>query len=792
MKLSYSWLKQISGVDWPVKEAEDRLTLSGTAGVAEVLNPDHFKQVVVGQITKLEKHPDADKLLVTEVDTGNETHDIICGAPNCAVGQKVVVALPGANLKGEFPVKEIKMRGVKSAGMICAEDELGLSDDHSGIMVLDDEAPLGASIFEYLGLDDAVLDFEITPNRPDCLSVAGIARELSVLAEKDFVCKPKAPDEIEKKTSDYIKITIDDPEGCPRYTARIIEGITIGPSPWWLRKRLIDCGIRPINNIVDITNYVMLETGHPLHAFDYHRFGSKEVVVRRAKEGEKFTTLDEQEHTLDETILLITNGKIGVAAAGVMGGLSSEVEQDTKTILLEAAYFNPAVIRRSARKLGLSSESSYRFERGVDPNGVARAADHAAALMAELAGGEVLSGVVDNYPRKISPVAIELRPQQVKRIMGDDIQASFMETTLRRLGMEVEVGETIKVKAPTFRPDLTREIDLVEEIARIYGLENIPTANQNGGPLFTPSHRSDSIKEDLRRIMTGFGFEEALSSGMAHAKRLKRVDATIDPIKITNQLSDEFAVMRTRILYSLLASTGNNVRHRNMDVNIFEIGRVYRKTNGGLSEPPYLGLIMTGHPEEISWNNKPESSDLFAVKGIIEAIADSLGLNPSVLNPSEIPGYDKRRAYKVLIDDQEVGFIGQVDRKAARLFDIKQDCYAAELKIELLIDLHLGMKKFKPLPKYPASSRDIAVIVDQSIPAAKIREEIIKSGGVLIESVAIFDMFIGNPVPEGKKSLAFAISFRSSEKTLEDEEVDQSHGRIVSHLEKSFNARLRE
>jgi phenylalanyl-tRNA synthetase beta chain len=792
MKLPYSWIKKISGVEWSAKETEERLTLSGTAGVAEIVNPDHFAKVVVGQITKLDKHPNADRLLLTEVDTGDNKHAVICGAPNCAVGQKVVLALPGANLKGEFRVKEVKVRGVNSAGMICAEDELGLSDDHTGIIVLDDAAPLGAPAFDFLGLDDAVIDFEITPNRPDCLSAIGIAREMSVLAGTDLQIEPKIPDEIDKKASDYIKVIIDDPDGCPRYTARIIDNITIGPSPWWLRKRLIDCGVRPINNIVDITNYIMFETGHPLHAFDYDRFGSKEVIVRRAASEEKFATLDGQEHTLDDTVLLITNGKNGVAAAGVMGGLDSEVENDTRTILLEAAYFNPSVIRRSARKIGTASESSYRFERGVDPNGVIFAADRAAAMMTELAGGEVFSGVVDNYAKKISPVNIELRPNQVKRLLGVDIPVSFTETTLQRLGLETESGDTIKVTIPTYRPDLTREIDLIEEVTRIYGLDKIPSSSRNGGPLFTPTHRRETIKEDLRQIMTGFGFEETLGSGMAHAERLEKIDASLDPIKITNPLSDEFAVMRTRLLYSLLVSTGNNIRHRNIDVNVFEIGRVYRKNASGPNEHPYLGILMTGRADEVSWNSKPKPSDLFEIKGIISAITDSLGLDAPELKPSAEAGYDKRQVYEVVVHEKSVGYTGMVDRKTARLFDIKQDCYAAELKIERLIDLHRGLKEYNPLPKYPASSRDIAITVDQSVPAAKIRAEIASAGGALIESVAIFDLFVGSPVPEGKKSLAFAVNFRSAEKTLEDEEVDKIHGRIVAHLEKSFNARLRE
>lgn len=792
MKLPYSWLKELSGAPWSAEEAAERLTLSGTAGVVEKADPEHFKNVVIGRITSLRRHPNADRLLVAEVDSGAAAHPVICGAPNCAVGQKVVLALPGAKLRGEFRVKEVTMRGVASAGMICAEDELGLSDDHTGIMVLDEDAPVGARVFDYLGLGEAVINFEITPDRPDCLSAIGVARELAVLAELDFKVAPSPPAERDQPVSDYIRVGIDDPDGCPRYTARIIDNVTIGPSPWWLRRRLLDCGVRPINNIVDITNYVMLETGQPLHAFDYHRFGSKEVVVRRAAPGEKFTTLDGREHILDETVLLITNGKEGVAAAGVMGGLDSEVEPDTRTILLESAYFDPTVIRRSARKLGILSESSDRFMRGTDPSGVVAAADRAASLMAELAGGEVAAGVVDTYAKKITPVTITLRPGRVALLLGVDIAVGFMENTLRRLGLTVDAGEVIRVTVPTFRPDLTREVDLIEEIARIYGLDRIPNAVQNAGPLYTPTHRRDTIKDDLRRIMTGFGFDESLGSGMAHAARMDGLDSSLEPIKILNPLSDEFAVMRSRMLYSLLVSTGNNIRHRNVDVKLFEIGRVYRKIGPEFVEPTYLGFLVTGNPADIHWRRQPEAADLFEIKGVLEALFDSLRLGPPELKPARIPGYDDHLAFDVVLGGKGIGWIGRVDPKVARTYDIKQPCLAAELEIEAIIGHDRGLAEFIPMPRYPASTRDIAVVVDQSIPAANLREAIIKSGGRLVESVVIFDLFVGDPVPEGKKSLAFSVNFRSPEKTLEDDEVDTVIRKIVAFLEKNFNARLRE
>ncbi len=792
MKLPYSWLKELSGADWSIEEMEDRLTRSGTAGVAQRIEREHFDHVVVGRISKLDRHPDADKLLVAEVDTGGASHTVICGAPNCAVGQKVVMALPGARLKGEFEIKEIKMRGVKSAGMICAEDELGLSDDHSGIIVLDEDAPLGKPVYDYLDLGDAVFNFEITPNRPDCLSAIGVAREIAVLDGREFHPAFDPPAESNRKASDYIKVTIDDPDACPRYTARIIDGVTIGQSPWWMRKRLMDCGVRPINTIVDITNFVMLETGHPLHAFDYDRFGSKEVVVRRAAAGEKFTTLDGKDHVLDDTILLITNGKTGVAAAGVMGGLDSEVEDNTKTILLEAAYFHPGTIRRSARKLGLSSESSYRFERGIDPNGVIGAADRAAALMAELAGGEVLSGVVDNYAKKITPVTIDLRPAQVNRLLGVDVDAAFIEKTLRGLGIEVESGDTLTTSAPTYRPDLTREVDLIEEVGRIYGLDQIPNATRNAGPLLTPIHRRDTIKDDLRRILTGLGFDETLTTGMGNRAKMEAVDATVPLIEITNPMSDEFMVMRARMLYSLLLSAGNNIRHRNMDLNIFELGRVFRKNSPFPDELVTLGVFMTGKPEASSWKRESDPVDLFDIKGVVQAVVEGLGLGEITLEPEKSPGYIPLRSYRIMISGVMIGHMGQVDKKTAKLFDVKQGCFAAEIDCAQLIACEGGVAQLVPLPKFPASSRDIALVVDNGVKAEDIQASIRQTGGDLVESVALFDIFTGDPVPEGKKSLAYAIQFRSPEKTLEDEEVDRVYKQIVAGLEKKFDARLRE
>ncbi|MCK5127186.1 MAG: phenylalanine--tRNA ligase subunit beta [candidate division Zixibacteria bacterium] len=792
MKIPYSWLKEITGVQWSPEEMEDRLTRSGTAGFVNKHNPEHFKNVVTARITKLEKHPNADKLQVAEVDTGDTTFTVICGAPNAAKGQIVALATPGANLKGEFEIKEIKMRGVISSGMICAEDELGLSDDHDGIIVFDDNTPINVPVFEVLGLDDAIIDFEITPNRPDCLCVDGIARELSVLADKEIDLIKTAPVESSEKASDYIKVTIEDPESCPRYSARIIKNVTISPSPEWLQRRLKDCGVRPINNIVDIGNYVMLEMNQPLHAFDYDRFGSKEVVVRRAKDGEEFSTLDHEKRRLDGDILMITNGKEPVAVAGVMGGLSSEVESDTTTILLESAYFDSSVIRKSRNKIGLSTEASFRFERGIDPNGTATAADRAAALIAELAGGEVFAGVVDAYPKAIEPVTVVLRPERVNKILGTDISDEYMKKTLSGLGMDLEDGDILNVTVPTYRPDITREVDLIEEIARLYGLDNIENTKTNKGPLYSPIHRRDTIKTDLRDLLTGFGFEEIQGTGFAKPKKMLRLEPDIEPIKINNPISDDFAYMRTRILYSLLIATSHNIRHRNIDLCLFELGKVFLRTDKFPDEPEFCGLIMSGTTGATYWKEAYGEADLFELKGILDGISDSLGLSHLNITPAKLSGYDNSCSYTISSGKYDIGVVGRVDRKIARLFDLKQDCYAAELKVGKLIEAHRGIIPFKPLPKFPASNRDVAIIVDMQVSAGSIRKSIAEWGGELIESVEIFDLFTGGNIEEDKKSLAFSMQFRAADKTLADEEVDTVYRKIIKNLEQTYKARLRE
>jgi len=550
MKLPYSWLVELTGSKWPAEEMGDRLTLCGTA--CEDIEPTarYFDKVVVGKVLDIKRIPGADKIRQATVDIGKEKLYLVCGAPNIKSGQKVPVATIGAKLAGGIGIKKASIRGIESSGMICSESELGISQDHAGILVLDDRCRVGISLVKALDYDDFIMTFELTPNRGDSMSAIGVARDIVALSSSKII-RPKFKIKPSKeKASKYIKVEIEDTAACPRYAARIIKDITIADSPWWLKKKLLMCGIRPINNVVDITNFVMLECGHPLHAFDLNRFGSDKVVVRRAKKNEIFKTLDEKGHKLSPDVLLITNGKEAVAAAGVMGGIESEVRKETTDILLEAAYFNPSLIRKSCKFLNMTSESQSRFEKGVDPNGIEYAIDRAAYLFQELCCGSVLSGIVDCYPQKITPCKVAFRPQRCNDLLGTKYKTSLMKKVFKDLGFEVAgtADKKLSVIVPTFRPDIEREVDLIEEVARIRGFAEIPDEVGNMGPLFTPIHPLDKFKEDMRRLMTGQGFDEIMGHGFDDSRLAKLINPDQPLLKISNPNSVELNVMRNSLI----------------------------------------------------------------------------------------------------------------------------------------------------------------------------------------------------------------------------------------------------
>jgi len=793
MDVSYQWLKELTGLDWSPEEMGERLTLSGTS--CEYIEPTarHMDKVVVGRIEELTAIEGADKIKRAIVDDGGQKHEVVCGAPNAAAGQKVAFARLGAVLAGDVVLKKAKIRGVESTGMICSERELGISDDHSGIIVLDEDAPLGMPLVDYLDYDDYILTFELTPNRADSMSAIGIARDLTALALAELR-RPEI-DLIEAATpaSDFVKVSIDDPVGCPRYAARVIKNVKIGPSPWWLRKRLLACGMRPISNIVDITNLVMLECGHPLHAFDLDRFGSDHVLVRRATAGEKFTTLDGEEHSLDDQVLLITNGKTGVAAGGVMGGLDSEVEADTRNILLEAAYFDPLVIRKSRRKLGLVTESSARFEKGADPNGIEYAIDRAAQLMHELCGGEVQKGIVDCYPQRIEPKRLTLRPKRCNDILGTDLSTERMKQILNGLELNATGDDPIEVTAPTFRHDLEREIDLIEEVVRIEGFDKVEDAVTNIGSLFTPIDPQDRFAREARWVLTACGFDEMVHHGLTSSRLSSAFNPDLPMIGILNPVSEELDVMRNSMVPTTLIAMAHNLAHRVMDQRLFELGKVYFEgdKDDDWREPERLALAVTGSSPR-SWRDTPRPLDFHDLTGALTRLAEHFRWPELSYRAEAVSFLDERMSFRIICGEREIGWIGEAKTELVQPLGIKQPLFIAELDLGGLMDTRRSALEFKQLAVYPAAPRDLAIVVDEAVPAAEIMDCVGRAAGELAESVEIFDLYTGKQVAKGKKSIALNISYRSPSGSLAGEQVDEAQRRVVSELENKFKAEIRD
>ena len=794
MKISYQWLVELTGVDWPVREVAHRLTLCGLC-CEDVVATDRFlDKVVVGEVVDLKPIKGADKIKLATVNIGHTTHDLVCGAPNVAVGQKVPVALIGAHLAGDIEIKRVKIRGVESCGMICSERELGFSDDHSGIMVLDATAPLGVPLADYLDYHDYILDIELTPNRGDAMSAIGIARDLAALAGArikypTYDLKPSAV-----KAADGFSVTSDDIDACPRFTARIIRNVKIGPSPWWVQKRLLAAGIRPISNVVDVTNLVMVETGNPIHAFDLDRFGSNQVVVRRARPEEKLVTLDGKEHTLTPDVLLITNGHEAKAAAGVMGGFDSEVTDETRNILLEVACFNSRVIRAGRKKLGFVSEASSRFEKGVDPNNLPVASARAAYLFQELCGGEVLDGMLDFYPQPIAPKVIELRPQRCSDIMGTRISSERMVEILRRLEFTVDgTHPAIKVTVPTFRGDITREIDLIEEIARIEGYDAIPDASENRGPLFAPKNRTEEFFDEIRAVLTGAGFDEMLGHGLADSRQARALNPDKPQLRILNPVSEDLDIMRNDLVSTALTVVAHNIAHRNTDLRLFEIGKTYwpPDASGNWQEDDCLLLTVSGNTDG-NWRDKPRPAGFHDLTGGLQQLARHFHWPAFAFGPCDRPYLEPDRSFSLCLTGVAVGSVGQIKPEPARKCDIKQPVYVLQVRLEPLFEVAHNLTEFVPLPVFPAATRDLAMVVDESTRAEELVSIIRSQAGVLAESIEVFDVYTGAQIGQGRKSIAIAIVFRAPDRSLSNEEVDELQQKIVSGLIQNFNAEIRD
>jgi len=811
MKVTRNWLKQYVDFNWSPEELAERLTMLGleVEGVHPVAG--EFDGIVVAQVITRDKHPNADKLSVCRVNDGRGERQIVCGAQNFKAGDKVPLILPGAALplkSGEtqpFTIKVGKIRGVESQGMMCSPQELGLPDQVDGLLILRDDAKVGQPFAEYLGRSggDVVYDLEITPNRPDWNSVIGIARELAALTGNPL----KVPDVqcpvAGGMAADLVSVRLEAPELCPRYTARIIRGVKVGPSPEWLRALLEKVGLRSINNVVDVTNFVMLETGQPLHAFDYHRIakgaaGRPTIVVRRAAAGERFKTLDGGEHTLDTGNLLIADVEKGIALAGVMGGQNTEINERTVDVLLESAHFTPSNIRRTSKALGLRTDSSYRFERGCDPNwGLDYASQRAARLLLETAGGQLAEGAVDVYPQPISAKPVALRFARTNALLGVTIEPEQQCQFLTRLGLVGPANrgdQSATFSVPTFRPDLKREVDLIEEIARLYGVDKIPATAPRGAH---GENAFDAIYDEIaavRRLLTGLGLNEAQGQTLIGKSEIRNTKSE-EIVELANPLSADMDVLRPSLLPGLIHSLRHNVARKNFDVALFEIGRVFQRAGDALKEERRVAIALTGARALSFWSGGERDAkyDAMDLKGIVEDLLEHFGLRGVQFNRRpESAGLFLESAGVALGGKLPLGELGQLLPTLAKQHDLRDAVFLAELRLDELIARGNRDRAFKALPQFPASRRDVAMLVPEATTHEAVLAAVKQARPANLESVELFDVFRGRNVPVGQKSLAYAFTYRGADKTLTDAEVNAAHAKVVEAFKTRLQATLRE
>jgi phenylalanyl-tRNA synthetase beta chain len=799
MKVSLNWLKDYVDINMSPEELAEKLTMVGLeASDVQVIGKE-WNNIFVGEVINIEKHPDADRLCLATVNLGQEQHTVVCGAPNIAVGQRIPFAKLGAKLfdghSGKYlELKPAKIRGIRSEGMVCSEKELGLSDNHEGIMVLSETAPVGTPLADYMG--DVVFDITVTPNRPDCLNMIGIAREVAAITGAQLRTPEVRYEELETPTKELISIEIADPDLCPRYCGGIIKNVKIGPSPAWMQERLSAAGMRPINNIVDITNFVMLEYGQPLHAFDYENIDGQKIIVRRGKAGEKMMTLDGEKRDLSPNMLLICDAAHPVAIAGVMGGEESEVSEATSTILLESANFNNVSIRRTSRGLGLLSEASSRFDKGLSPELPMHGIRRAIQLMVELTGGKATQGIVDVYPGIREKAPILLSAQKAIQVLGIDFGLERIKETLRSLGFECEEKgpSELSVTVPYWRTDVTIVEDLIEEVARIIGYDEIPTTLLSAQ---IPQHESTplaSTREQIRDILVGCGMQETINyslTGQDILDKIKYDKQFGSPVRMANPLSRDQEFLRISLRGGLLTSFASNERHHDKGIMLFEIGKIYLPREGQLPDEPTMLCGVIGGPQfEQSWFDDKGSLDFFHARGILETLFSRLGIEAK-LEPAEDDLLLRGKTADIIIEGKSVGIIGELHPDIAASFDISfEPVCLFDLEIEKLIPFANRLRSFQSIPRYPSTDRDLALVVDAGLSAQQIYDLICSFPQV--NEVTLFDVYQGKQVPEGKKSLAFALRYQSMEQTLTDKEVDKVQQKILTRMEKEFGAVLRQ
>ncbi|UCF94833.1 MAG: phenylalanine--tRNA ligase subunit beta [Desulfobacterales bacterium] len=803
MKVSLSWLNDYIAIEMEATALAEALTMVGLEVESVFDRYGYLDTVHVGRISEVRPHAQADKLRVCEVDVGDRRLSVVCGAPNVKAGMLAPLALPGTVFPDGAVLEQYAIRGQISAGMLCSEAELGLGVDREGIMVLDASLAVGSKLAEALRLSDTVLEIDLTPNRPDCLSMLGIAREIAAIQKIPLQYPDYTLADREEQISKLTSVKIEAPNHCPRYAARLLENIAVAPSPFWLQDRLLSVGLRPINNIVDITNYVLMETGQPLHAFDFDRLAENSIVVSTANPGETFVTLDQKERSLDSTMLMICDGQKPVAIAGVMGGLNSEIEAATHRVLIESAYFAPVSIRKTSKKLGLNTEASHRFERGIDPEGTIKAVNRAARLMAELASGRIIPGIIDEHPRPPLARNLTLTVAHTNRLLGTRMNRRAIADLLESIEFSVENkddADELQVVPPPFRVDISRPEDLMEEVARLAGYNNIPTTF----PLIPAEGRRAApqlgLRNRIKDIMSGFGFTEAINYSFAHPRvgdrlRLAPQDPRRAFVAILNPLTEDQATMRTSLIPGLLEATGYNLAQQVKNLKFFEVGRIFiNKDPKHLpQEIEMLAGLWTGARSNSSWLSPENPCDFYDIKGAVEGLLTALRV-PGVrftAMPSALCHYT-RSGYtaQILSGTTPLGLVGQAHPQVLANYNLKQSAFIFELEIDRLASLLPAITASQAVPKFPAVFRDITVIVSKHIETQEVLDRVESFNEALVESLHLFDVFTGDPIPSGKKSISFRVTYRSHDKTLEDEDISQLHKSITARLLQAFEATL--
>jgi phenylalanyl-tRNA synthetase beta chain len=805
MKISLNWLKTLVDFKSTPQELADGLTMAGLEVDSIDYPYEHLKDVLTGKIESITPHPNADKLRICMVNTGgDENLKIVCGAPNVYEGMVGPVALPGSELPGGLKLKKSKIRGEESFGMLCSARELEITEEASGIMDLPKDIKPGTPLIDALGLNDIVIEVDLTPNRADCLSMIGVAREVAAMEgiEVKYPTASKYNDEKDlSKIGDIAEVEVKDKDLCPKYCARYIEDVKIGPSPWWLQQRLLCAGLRPLNNIVDITNFIMMETGQPLHAFDYDELKDSKVVVQRAAQGEKFTTLDGKERELDSEMLMICDNERKVAVGGVMGGENSEISDKTTKVLLESAYFFPPSVRKTAKRLTLATDSSHRFERGIDPDNVVFSLNRAAELIEELSGGKTVNGYIDTQEKDFDTIFIDLDTDACNRRLGTSLSKAEIASYLNSVGFETEdkEGDFLKVKVPSYRVDVERPEDLSEEVARRFGYNNIVTTFPGAGSTEAEDVSSFTARTEVKEILKGMGFNEVINYSFISPALIEKSgfkgDLMPETVKILNPLSEDQSVMRTSLIPGILENIRTNISQQTTDLKIFETGQIFIPDNTKANVSTQEELICaawTGKRIDAAWDSNGVDVDFFDIKGIAEVFFQEFKINVNFKKPeSELPPYTRPgAAAEIYSGETKLGVVFEIHHRVIKDFDINQPVFVFLSELDRVIENKKIPSMSREIPKYPASTRDITLITPVETATGEILEFLNTEKEELLESADLFDVYKGEPVPENEKSISFRLTYRAKDKTLKDKQVNKVHDKLTAKLLKNFNIRF--